>query len=149
MLKTRENVVVTAQNKVEIIFEIHFSFSSTVFMNDIERFVYSLSTNDNETITRREIMKTVYKINSNKASKMNKIINKTLRRLARIIIKQIRFVFDKCIKESIQSLHFKKIFIIMLRKSNKKNYTKSSLYKLIALLNTLNKTLKLIISERF
>ena len=36
----------------------------------------------------------------------------------------------------------------MLRKSRKKNYSKSSLYKSIALLNTLNKMLKLIVFER-
>ena len=36
----------------------------------------------------------------------------------------------------------------MLRKSKKKNYTKFSLYKLIALLNTLKKLLKLIVFER-
>ena len=118
-------------------------------MNDIKKFVYSLSTNDNKTMIRREIMKVVYKINSNKALKINEIINKTLRQLARVIIKQIHFFFDKCIKENIQSSHFKKIFIIMLRKSGKKNYTKSLLYKLIALLNTLNKMLKSIVLKRF
>ena len=37
----------------------------------------------------------------------------------------------------------------MLRKSGKKNYTKLLLYKLIVLLNTLNKILKLIMSKRF
>ena len=37
----------------------------------------------------------------------------------------------------------------MLRKSNKKNYTKLSSYKSIALLNTLNKMLKSIMSKRF
>ena len=36
----------------------------------------------------------------------------------------------------------------MLRKFKKKNYTKSLLYKSIALLNTLNKILKLIILKR-
>ena len=75
------------QNKVEIMFETHFSSSSIVFINDIEKFVYFLSTEDDETMTRREIMKTVYKINSNKTSKINEIINKTLRQLARVIIK--------------------------------------------------------------
>ena len=148
-LKTRENVVATAQNKIEIMFKIHFSSLSIVFMNDIERFVYLSSTDDDETMTCREIMKIVYKINSNKMSKINEIINKALRQLARIIIEQIRSFFDRYIKESIQSSHFKKIFIIMLRKPDKKNYTKSSLYKLIALLNTLNKMLKLIVSKRF
>ena len=37
----------------------------------------------------------------------------------------------------------------MLRKSDKKNYTKLLLYKLIILLNTLNKMLKLIVLKRF
>ena len=149
LLKTRENVVATTQNKVEIMFEIHFSFSLIVFMNDIEKFVYFSSTDDDEAVTCREIMKIIYKVNSNKASKINEIINKTLRQLARIIIEQIHFFFDKCIKENIQSSYFKKIFIIMLRKSDKKNYTKSSSYKLIALLNTLNKMLKSIVLKRF
>ena len=94
-------------------------------------------------------MKIVYKINLNKMSKVNKIINKTLQQFARIIIEQICFFFHKCIKKNIQSLHFKKVFIIVLRKLNKKNYMKSLLYKLIVLLNTLNKILKLIMSKNF
>ena len=87
LLKTREDVATTTQNKVEIIFKIHFSSLSIVFMNDIEKFVYFSSTNDDQTVTRREIIKIVYKINLNKTSKINKIINKALRQLARIIIK--------------------------------------------------------------
>ena len=59
-------------------FEIHFSSLSIVFINDIKKFIYSLSINDDETITRRKIIKIVYKINLNKALKINKIINKTL-----------------------------------------------------------------------
>ena len=55
-------------------------------MNDIEKFIYSSSTDNDETMTRREIIKIIYKINLNKMSKINKIINKTLRQLARIII---------------------------------------------------------------
>ena len=100
-MKTRENVAATTQNKVEIMFKIHFSFSSIVFMNDIKKFIYFLSTNDDETMTRREIIKIVYKVNSNKMSKINEIINKTLRQFARIIIEQIYFFFDRCIKENI------------------------------------------------
>ena len=68
-------------------FKIHFSFSLIIFMNDIEKFIYFLLTDDDETMTRRKIMKVVYKINSNKASKINEIINKTLQQFARIIIK--------------------------------------------------------------
>ena len=83
-------------------------------MNDIKKFVYFLLINDDKTITRRKIIKIVYKINSNKTSKINEVINKTLQQFARIIIKQIYFLFDKCIKKNIQLLHFKRIFIIIL-----------------------------------
>ena len=86
-LRTRENIIVITQNKVKIMFKIYFSFLSIIFMNDIKNFVYFLSTDDNETMIRREIMKIVYKINSNKTLKINEIINKALRQLARIIIK--------------------------------------------------------------
>jgi hypothetical protein len=47
-----------------------------------------------------------------------------------------------------QSFYFKKTITIMLRKSRKKNYFKSLFFKLIALLNILNKILKLIILKR-
>ena len=56
-------------------------------MNDIEKFIYFSLTDDDETIICREIIKIVYKINLNKTSKINKIINKTLRQLAQVIIK--------------------------------------------------------------
>ena len=145
----RENVAAMTQNKIKNIFKIYFLSLSIIFINNIKKFVYFSLINDDETMTCHEIMRIVYKINLNKMSKINKIINKTLRQLARIIIKQIYFFFNKCIKENIQSLHFKKIFIIILRKLNKKNYTKLSLYKSIALLNILNKMLKSIMSKRF
>ena len=83
----RENVVAMTQNKVKIMFKIHFSFSSIIFMNNIKKFIYFSLINDDKTMTRREIIKIVYKINLNKMLKINKIINKTLRQLARIIIK--------------------------------------------------------------
>ena len=147
-LKKHEKLITTTQNKIEIMFEVHFSFLSTVFMKDAAKFDYFLSIDDEASMTRREMMKIIHKINSNKIFKINEIINKTLRQLARVVIKQIRFFFDRCIKKKIQSSHFKKIFIIMLRKSRKKNYSKSSSYKSIALLNTLSKMLKLIVFER-
>ena len=129
-------------------FETHFSFSSTIFMKNVAKFDYSSSVDDEASMTHREIMKIIYKINFNKIFEINEIINRMLRQFTRVIVKQIRFFFDKCIKKKIQSSHFKKIFTIMLRKSRKKNYSKFSTYKLIALLNTLNKMLKLIVFER-
>ena len=68
-------------------FKIHFLFLSIIFMNNIEKFVYFSSINNDKTMTRHEIIKIVYKINLNKMLKIKKIINKALQQLARIIIK--------------------------------------------------------------
>ena len=66
----------------------------------------------------------------------------------RIIDEQIRSLFERCLRDEMQSAHFKRVATILLRKSNNKDYTNSKSYKSIALLNTLSKTLKSIISER-
>ena len=147
-LKKREKLIIITQNKIEIMFKAHFSFLSTMFMKDVAEFDYFSSVDDGTSMTRREIIKIIHKINSNKTFKINEIINKMLRQLARVIVEQIHFFFNKCIKKKIQSSYFKKIFTIMLRKSRKKNYSKFSTYKSIALLNTLNKMLKLIVFKR-
>ena len=146
-LKKYEKLIITTQNKIEIMFEVHFSSSSTMFMKDAAEFDYSSSVDDETPMTHREIMKVIHKINLDKAFEINEIINRMLRQLARVVVEQIRFFFDKCIKQKIQSSHFKKTFTIILRKPKKKNYSKSSSYKLIALLNTLNKILKSIVFE--
>ena len=147
LLKKREKLIITAQNKIEIMFKIHFLFLLIVFMKDVAEFDYFSSVDDETSITHRKIMKIIHKISSNKIFKINEIINKTLRQLARVVVEQICSFFNKCIKKKIQSSHFKKIFTIILRKSKKKNYSKSSSYKLIALLNTLSKMLKSIVFE--
>ena len=148
LLKKREKLIITTENKIKIMFKTYFSFLSTMFMKDVTEFDHFLLIDDETSITRCKIMKIIHKINLNKIFKINKIINKALRQLARVINKKIRFFFNKCIKKKIQSSHFKKIFTIILRKLKKKNYSKFALYKLIALLNTLNKILKSIIFKR-
>ena len=86
-LKRREKLIVITQNKIKIIFIIYFLFSSTMLIKNIEKFNYFSLIDDEASMTRREIMKIIYKINSNKIFEINKIINKALQQLARIIIK--------------------------------------------------------------
>ena len=82
-------------------FEIHFSFSFIVFIKNVAKFNYSLLINDEASMTRREIMKIIHKISLNKIFKINEIINRALRQFVNVIIKQIRFFFDQCIKKKI------------------------------------------------
>ena len=79
LLKKCKKLIIITQNKIEIMFEIYFSFLSTMFMKNIIKFDY-FSLIDNETLmTYREIIKIIYKINLNKIFEINEIINKTLR----------------------------------------------------------------------
>ena len=58
-----------------------------MFLKNVEKYEYSLLIHDEASMTRREIMKIIYKINLNKIFEINEIINKTLRQLARVVIK--------------------------------------------------------------
>ena len=82
----REKLIITAQNKIEIMFETHFLFLSTMFMKNVKKFDYFSLIDDEASMTHREVMKVIYKINLNKAFKINEIINKTLRQLTHVII---------------------------------------------------------------
>ena len=55
-------------------------------MKNVEKFDYFLSVDDEASITRREIMKVIYKVNSNKTFKINEIINKALRQFIRVVV---------------------------------------------------------------
>ena len=78
-LKKREKLIITTQNKIEIMFETHFSFLLTIFMKDVAKFDYFSSIDDETPMTHREIIKIIHKINLNKIFEINKIINKALR----------------------------------------------------------------------
>ena len=113
-LKKREKLIITAQNKIEILFKVYFSFSSIIFIKNVKKFNYFLSIDDETSMTRCEIIKIIHKINLNKTFKINEIINRMLRQFVHVIIKQICSFFNKYIKKKIQLSHFKKISIIML-----------------------------------
>ena len=68
-------------------FETYFLFSSTMFMKNVAEFDYSSSINNETSMTRRKIMKIIHKISLNKTFEINKIINKTLRQFARVVVK--------------------------------------------------------------
>ena len=78
-LKRHERLIITAQNKIEIMFEIYFSFLLTMFIKDVAKFDYFLLINNETSMIHREIMKIIHKINLNKTFKINEIINKVLR----------------------------------------------------------------------
>ena len=67
-------------------FEVYFLSLLTMFMKNVVKFNYFSSTDDETSITRYKIIKVIHKINSDKTFEINKIINKMLRQLARVIV---------------------------------------------------------------
>ena len=116
-------------------------------MYDIINFNYINFILDVESLTNRKIKQAIEKKISNKISDFNDVSNEMIRSAMRITNEQIRSLFKRCLRDEIQSIYFKRIVIILLRKSNNKDYTRSKLYKSITLLNTLSKILKIIILE--
>ena len=139
--------VTTTQEKMKIMFQIYYSLFSKILMNDIENFNYSSSIKANVSLTNREIKRVIYKTTSNKISRHIDYMNKIMRKLVDDASKQMRSLFEKCFQKRIQSIQFKNATTIILRKSQK-NYSNSKTFKFIALLNTLNKILKSIVSKR-
>ena len=67
-------------------FEAYFLSLLTMFMKNVIKFDYFSSIDDETSMTRREIIKIIHKINLNKIFKINEIINKMLKQLARVIV---------------------------------------------------------------
>ena len=147
-LSNESVVVTTTKKKAKLLFKTHFSSSFTMILNDIVNFDYVNLILDDESLTSKEMRRAIKKTISNKTSNFNDISNKVIRSAMRIVDEQIRSLFERCLRDEMQSIHFKRIATILLRKSKNKDYTNSKSYKSIALLNTLSKTLKLIISKR-
>ena len=147
-LSNKSVVVTTTKKKTKLLFKTHFSSSFTMILNDIVNFDYVNLILDDESLTSKKIKHAIKKTISNKTSNLNEISNKVIRNAIRIVNEQIRSLFERCSRDEMQSIHFKRVVTILLRKSNNRDYTNSKSYKSITLLNTLRKMLKSIILKR-
>ncbi len=67
-------------------FRSYFSFSSTILINNLNKFFYSIFIEDNTTILKRKVIRAIHKTTLNKILKINNIINYELRQLICIIL---------------------------------------------------------------
>ncbi len=71
----------TAQNKMKMMFQTHFSSFSEIFMLNTEDFEYSLLIKNDALLMHHKIKKVIYKMMLNKTSRHTKYINRIMRRL--------------------------------------------------------------------
>jgi hypothetical protein len=94
------------------------------------------------------MLKNIKRIAFDKISSFDEIINKLLKIYVFIMMQLLISIFVVCIQQTYHLKAFKKVNIITLKKIDKIDYTISKTYRLIALLNIIEKILKFIMSKK-
>jgi hypothetical protein len=99
-------------------------------------------------ISKDEIRQIIKRCKFDNVSSSNEISNRILKILIEKLLSSLTSLFRACVEHDYHSRCFREANIIILKKSNKSNYTDFKTYKLIALLNTIDKTLEFIIARK-
>jgi hypothetical protein len=94
------------------------------------------------------MLKIIKWIAFDKISNLDENINKLFKICAFIMMQLLISLLIVCIQKTYHSKAFKKVNIITLKKVDKRDYTISKTYRLIALLNIIEKILKFIMSKK-
>ncbi len=141
-------MTMTFEEKIEILREKFFFSSSQANVNDIAESFISLRVKFNSRITEDEVKQIIRWVKADKASSASDISNKALQVSLAELISVLTSLFNACVIHKYHSKQFKKTQTIVLCKSKKSNYINLKMYRLIALLNIMNKALKLIMIKR-
>ncbi len=99
-------------------------------------------------ISKDEIRQIIKKCKFDNVSSSNEISNRILKILIKKLFSFSTNLFRVCIEHDYYLLCFREVNIIILKKSNKNNYTDFKTYKFIVLLNTIDKTFEFIIARK-
>jgi hypothetical protein len=134
--------------KVKMLREIFFSAFFSIDLIDIESLFYSTSISCSLIITKREMKKILKRLAFDKTSSFDEIFFRILRACFKTLMIILISLFQSCIELSYHSNVFKMINIITIKKFVKDDYIVLKIYRLIILLNTLDKFLKSIIDRK-
>lgn len=122
-------------------------------LNDTINYKYSFSLKSNN-IIEIKIIKTIKKFNSYKTSNFTNISNRVIQLLIFIIFFELHMLFNACYNINYCSKTFKNSITMTLKKFKNndfekfRNYSKSKLYRSIALLKILNKIFEIIMTSK-
>jgi hypothetical protein len=126
--------------------EFFFSFLVAINLDDIAKTKTAYSKNIVFLeIFENEINQVIVKIVSNIVSRKNEILNRIIKLALSQIMLVVKWIFNQILRLRHCLKHFKKFITMTFRKINRSDYIVLKTYKLIALLNTLNKIMKSII----
>jgi hypothetical protein len=149
---TTDDVIETIEDfsfKIEMLHQHFFSNTTKTNLIDLQTFIYRAFVEKSKTsIQEDEIKQIIKRCKSNSVSESNDISNKILKILCTKIMLSLTNLFRACVTLNYHFLCFRIAHIIALKKLNRKNYSNVKTYRFIALLNTLSKILKSIITRR-
>jgi len=117
-------------------------------LSDIDQTArYTNATPEDLTIYK-EITKAIRQTKSDKASGISEITNRVLQADLVKLLPSLQRLFNAYIKLGYHPRQFKNARTIILKKSNKGNYTDPKAYRPIALLNTIGKILESILAKK-
>lgn len=125
-----------------------FSPPSNADLSDLQSYIYSTSADCPVIITEKKVSTIIKRPRLDKASSLDGITNRILKTCIESLIVLLTSLFQTCAILTYHPRVFKKAHIITLKKFDKSDYTSSKTYRLIALLNTLEKALEFIMIEK-
>ena len=140
---------------IEAIFSLLFenvqkklSKSQKLLLNVINNFENRQHRRKWEKVIHREIKNAIFSSSIKKASDLDKISFLILQKLYHAISNLFNIAFSDLIKNEYHLQCWKKSIDVILKKSNKVNYSQSKFYRIIMLLNCLSKIFEKIIVTR-
>ncbi len=142
-------IVKNFENKTNMFMKQFFLKIIEANLNDITNFNYrDVIVKTTSLISKDEIRQIIKKCKFDNVSNSNEISNRILKILIKKLFSSLTSLFRACVEHDYYLRCFREVNIIILKKSNKNNYTNFKTYKLIALLNTIDKTFEFIIARR-
>jgi hypothetical protein len=117
-------------------------------LSDLEEYNYFKRIFISEKLDENEALNVIKELTKDKAPGLDGIPNKVIKRVAGVAPALFTRIFQACINQGVHLKQWKEATTILLRKSKKNDYLNPSAYRLITLLNTLEKVLKAIITRR-
>jgi hypothetical protein len=95
-----------------------------------------------------EVTAAILRLSKNKTPGTNRILNRVLRLIIYKSLALLTRIFQACLNQGYYLEHFRKAYTVVLRKLGKLDYIDPLAYRLITLLNTLEKALESIVVIR-
>ncbi len=148
-LKETTRIVKNFENKTNMLTKQFFSKTTEADLNDMTNFNYcDVVVKTTSLISKNEIRQIINKCKFDSVSSSNEISNRILKILIKKLLSLLTNLFRACVEHDYHSLCFREVNIIILKKSNKNNYTDFKTYRFIALLNTIDKAFEFIIVRK-